>query len=194
MRVLALADLAPRGELTDLLARNRVEAVLCLGDLQPSWIEALAGVGLPKLGVYGNHDADRYMPLLGIEDLHLERTVVDGVSFSGFQGSLRYRGAKEGPQYTQDQAARLVRRLPPADVLITHSPPYGVNDDLEDPPHTGFVALADWVREHQPRYVLHGHTYPTYGLGTARLGATQVRHVRGARVFELTLPRRRVAP
>ena len=39
-------------------------------------------------------------------------------------------------------AARLVRKLPPADVLICHCPPFGVNDDPEDPAHVGFVGAA----------------------------------------------------
>ena len=48
-------------------------------------------------------------------------------------------------------AAKLVGRLPAADVLLTHSPPAGVNDDPDDPAHVGYDGLRDWVDRHRPR-------------------------------------------
>ena len=55
-----------------------------------------------------------------------------------------------GPSYTQKQAKKLIRKLPPADVLLCHCPPRGVNDDPDDPAHIGLEALRDWVLEHNP--------------------------------------------
>jgi Icc-related predicted phosphoesterase len=182
MRLLVLADSPPRGDVLDWVAGNDPDAVVCCGDLDVAWIERLAQIDLPKLGVYGNHD-DGYMPALGISDLHLRRAEVGGVSFAGFEGCVRYR---PGPhQYTQDEAASLSRALPAADVLVSHAPPAGVNDEPDDRAHAGFEGLREWVRANVPRLVLHGHTHPRPGGGVRRVGATRVVHVSGARIVEL---------
>jgi Icc-related predicted phosphoesterase len=182
VRLLVLADEAPRGEVRDWIEGNAPDAVVCCGDLDVAWIEDLASVDLPKLGVYGNHD-DRYMPALGITDLHLRRVEVGGVSFCGFEGCVRYRA---GPhQFTQSEAASLARALPAADVLVCHAPPAGVNDEPDDRAHLGFEGLRAWVDAHAPRWVLHGHTHPRPGGGVRRVGASRVVHVAGARIVEV---------
>ena len=190
MRVLALADRPFHADVAKLASECDVEAILTLGDLQPSWLETLDKVCLPKLGVYGNHDDEPYMTWFGIDDVHINRIDLDnGVSFSGFEGCVSYRrsgSAKVGPSYTQRQAKKLIRKLPPADVLLCHCPPRGVNDDPDDPAHIGYDALRKWVLEHQPRWLLHGHTHPTPGTLLNRIGDTRVVYVNGARVVELS--------
>jgi Icc-related predicted phosphoesterase len=130
--------------------------------------------------VHGNHDGEGQLAALGVEDLHLRSVEVGGWSFAGFEGCVRYG---EGPhQYTQEEAEALVEHLPPADVLLCHCPPLGVNDDPADPAHTGFRALRAWVERTRPRYLLHGHTTPDPRRRTHRLGDTEVVWVRGAAV------------
>lgn len=183
MRVLAFADEPPPVDAAELVARNRPDAVVTLGDLEPGWIESLSGLDVPQLGVHGNHDGEHDLQALGIRDLHLARAEVGAWSFAGFEGCVRYR---DGPhQYTQEEAARLARRLPVADVLLCHCPPSGVNDEPDDAAHAGFLALRDWVERHEPRYLLHGHTTPDPRTQAHRLGATEVVWVRGAVLLEL---------
>jgi len=188
MRALALADRPFHADAGALVAHHDLDLVLCLGDLQPSWMETLDRVKVPKLGVRGNHDVVPYMEQFGIEDLHLRRVELDsGLSLCGFEGCVSYRRDRgdSGPTYTQRKAAKLIRKLPPADVLLCHCPPYGVNDDLDDPAHVGFVALREWVLEQRPRLLLHGHTHPNPGTVVERLGDTRVIYVNGARVVGL---------
>jgi Icc-related predicted phosphoesterase len=186
MRIVALADRPPHGDLEALVHRSRAAAVLCLGDLDPAWIEPLERVRVPKLGVYGNHDHEAYMDWYGIEDLHLRAAQVDGVSFSGFEGCVRYK--RDGDHmFSQRAARRLVRDLPPADVLLCHCPPAGVNDDPQDRAHVGFEALREWVERHRPRHLLHGHTHPHPGRIVERLGDTRVHYLKGARAVALEL-------
>jgi Icc-related predicted phosphoesterase len=190
MRVLALADRPFHAEVSTLARQHDVDAIITLGDLQPSWLETLDGVHVPKLGVYGNHDDEPYMTWFGIDDLHLNRIQLDGGrSFSGFQGCVTYRrgspGRRVGPTYTQHEASRLARKLPAADVLVCHCPPRGVNDDPDDIAHVGFDALRDYVWKHNPRWLLHGHTYPQPGRIVDHIGDTKVFYVNGARVVDL---------
>jgi Icc-related predicted phosphoesterase len=179
MRVLAVADAPP-----EVLPRG-VDAILWLGDLEPGWVDGLAGVDVPKLGVHGNHDAPGRLAEFGVRDVHLRRERLGDLTVTGFQGSPRYRPDGGPFQVSPEEADLLIAHLPPADVLLTHAPPLGVNDEPDDPAHTGFSALRAWVEEHEPRWLLHGHTHPRPFSGTTRLGATRVVHVHGATVVDL---------
>jgi Icc-related predicted phosphoesterase len=185
VRVLALADKRPPLDPAAMAAQAKVDAILCLGDLDLAWIESLRGVELPKLGVHGNHDPDHVLREVEVEDLHMRRTSLLGMTFAGFEGCVRY-GREGDHQYTQKQASKLTRRLPGADILLCHCPPLGVNDDPEDPAHIGLEGLRDWVQEHRPRHLLHGHTHPLPGRVMTRVGDTQVHYVSGARIIQLT--------
>jgi Icc-related predicted phosphoesterase len=160
------------------------ELIVVLGDLEPAWTEGLAEVHLPKLGVRGNHDADDALEAVGVPDLHLASAEVGGLTFVGFGGSPRY-SPHGGNEWTEDQAERMLARLPRADVLLTHSPPARVNDEPDDRAHRGSPALRGWVERNEPAWLLHGHTLPHPGRAVHRLGPTRVVHVRGALPLEL---------
>jgi Icc-related predicted phosphoesterase len=184
MRVLALADRRPLVDPRRLAVEARVAAVIFLGDLDRGWIDPLVGLDVPLLGVHGNHDPPGLLSELGVTDLHLRLAQVGGLRFAGFEGCVRYRRTGEH-QYTQQEAAKLVRKLRPADVLVSHCPPRGINDDPDDRAHTGFDALRDWVDRHRPRHLLHGHTHPLPGRVLRAHGPTRVHYVRDAAVLEL---------
>jgi uncharacterized protein len=168
--------------LEDLLERD-VDLVLCLGDLSRQDLEPLGSARIPKLGVHGNHDDGGEFTGLGIESVHLRRVEVDGLCFGGFSGSHEYH---QEPRYTwsQKQASKLLRKLDHVDVLLSHSPPFGINDEPDDPAHVGLIGLREYIEREHPAMLLHGHTYPP--LPVERFGETQVRHVRGHRF--VTLP------
>jgi len=44
------------------------------------------------------------------------------------------------------------------DILITHSPPFGIHDE-ETQAHQGLKAINWLLRVAQPRYHFHGHTH-----------------------------------
>jgi Icc-related predicted phosphoesterase len=189
MRVLAIADKPLYVDPAKLALRHDVDLVVTLGDLQPSWIETLERLRLPKVGVYGNHDGEPYMDWFAIDNLHLRRLDLQrNLSFCGFEGCVTYRRSstgRVGPSYSQKQARKLVRKLPAADVLVCHCPPLGVNDDPTDVAHIGFEGLRDYVAKHRPRYLLHGHTHPQPGRIADHIGDTRVFYVNGARVVDL---------
>jgi Icc-related predicted phosphoesterase len=182
--VLALADEPPHRPVAQLVEAIGPQAILLLGDLDPAWTDGLAAIDLPKLGVRGNHDAPDALTAVGAEDLHLRHVEVDGLSFAGLGGSPRYSPAG-GNQWTEEQAEEMLARLPGAEVLLTHSPPAGVNDEPDDRAHRGSPALRAWVDAHQPRWLLHGHTLPDPARAVSQVGPTRVAHVRGAVPFEL---------
>lgn len=185
MRVLVLADTEPPWtSIPEAVRAYRADAVITAGDLNESWLRR-AGAGTtntPMYGVYGNHCNGTYLETFGITNLHLNRVELDGISLVGLEGCVRYKRRGRDILYTQDEYADLVATLPPADVLITHCPPAGINDH-RDPAHVGISALRDWVDTHSPAVLIHGHTYPEPPVRQYR--RTRVEYVYGAALVSL---------
>jgi Icc-related predicted phosphoesterase len=72
------------------------------------------------------------------------------------------------------------------DILVTHSPPYGIND-LPDPCHTGFRVFLWFMRTFHPRYLVHGHVhlYDRNAAREAQYGDTTVLNAYDHTVIEL---------
>ena len=147
--------------------------ILACGDLPYTYLEHLVSVlNVPLYYVPGNHDPE-YNPRMtqsraeGCTDLDLRLTRDRGLLLAGFGGSIRYRPDGTN-QYSQNDATLRALTMLPAllwnrlrgrrlDVLISHSPPFGIHDS--DGAHTGLKALNLLIRWARPRYVLHGHTH-----------------------------------
>ncbi|WCB92108.1 hypothetical protein DSM104299_00793 [Baekduia alba] len=183
MRLLVLADEESWLPLPALIESHQPDAVITLGDLEPDVLDPLGRFPLPVLGVYGNHDDGRYLDAANTTNLHLTSADVGGLTFAGFEGCVRYTPGA-ALQYTQKQASKLARRLPRADILISHAPPRGVHEEPDDRAHEGFDGLRDYLERVSPRIHLHGHT-PAPPRAATRVGATRVIHVVGHQVVDL---------
>lgn len=161
MIVLAIADRASRESIIGLVNKHSIELICTLGDLDYSSLHELKDITtIPKIGVYGNHCSGSYFDELGIRNMHLSIFEYNGIVFGGFEGSVRYKDDKYAPMYTQDEASTLLHDFPKVDVMLTHCPPYKINDEPEEIAHQGFKALRSYLEEMRPKYLLHGHTYP----------------------------------
>ena len=183
LKLLVVADEEPPAGAAELVSANRPDAVVTLGDLPADWLLGLSGTGVPLMGVHGNHDGEGDLEAAGIDDLHLKRTEFRGWSFTGFEGSPRSgRALRVRP----GGGARAARRLAERRRAGLATPrPRAVNDDPADPRAFRFAGLREWVDEHRPLRILHGHTTPDPRTRTGRVGDTQVIWVRGARVVLL---------
>ncbi|MCX6079739.1 MAG: metallophosphoesterase [Chloroflexi bacterium] len=176
MKILAVSD-----EAIDRLYNTQVketypdvQMLFGCGDLEYAYLEFLVTVfNVPLFYVPGNHDPqyDNHRARTRAEggtNLDGQVTMANGLSIAGLGGSIRYRPS--GPnQYTQlEMYLRVYRLLPKIllhtlmnrrrlDVLITHSPPFGIHDDT-DPAHQGLRALNIILQVVKPRFMLHGHT------------------------------------
>jgi Icc-related predicted phosphoesterase len=91
-----------------------------------------------------------------------------GLLLAGLGGSPRYSRGRY--QYTESEMWQRILALAPhlfanrlrygryLDILVTHSPPYGIHD-AHDLPHVGFKWFLAFMRWFKPRYLLHGHTH-----------------------------------
>ena len=178
-----------------------VEMIVSCGDLPYGYLDYLVTMlNRPLYFVHGNHDRDyeytetgtRYLAPQGA--LSLDRRAVvgpGGVLLAGLEGSIRYDPVS-GHQYTQEQMDRRARQLAlrlmanrlrygrSLDILVTHSPPFGVGDG-PDPAHVGFRAFNTLIERFKPRLMLHGHRHiyhGTYGAPpSVQVGATRVINV-----------------
>jgi hypothetical protein len=161
-----------------------VALVLAAGDLPGAYLEFLVDLlDVPLYFVFGNHGeelvraGDREIRLpLGCVSLegrtarHPRGAEGSPLLLAGLGGSRRYR---PGPyQHTEAEMLLRVLRLVPAlwwnrlrvgrylDVLLTHAPPWGIQDG-SDGPHRGFRAFLWLMDRFRPRFLVHGH-YDAY--------------------------------
>jgi Icc-related predicted phosphoesterase len=87
---------------------------------------------------------------------------------AGLGGSMRYNRGRN--QFTESEMRHRIWRMAPkllwnkivhgryVDILVTHAPPLGINDDI-DRCHTGFSSFLLFIRKYKPKYLLHGHVH-----------------------------------
>jgi uncharacterized protein len=152
-----------------------VDVVVSCGDMPAAYLEFITSVlGIPLLYVRGNHDTGYEERPPGGIDLHRHLFDLNGISFYGIEGSLKYNNSPiQYSQFEMEQMvvesavpllARRMTRGRGVDIFVTHAPPRGIHD-LEDLPHTGINAFLRFMQWYRPRYLLHGHVH-TYDRRT----------------------------
>lgn len=176
MKILAVSDLVVDRLYSSRVAENfpGVNLILGCGDLPYEYLEFLVtALNVPLLYVPGNHDPapdprDPSARADGCEILDRKTVFVKGLFIAGIGGSIRYKPGHPN-QYTQPEMYRRAAEFAPKlawqrmlhggvlDIMIAHSPPFGIHDDT-DTAHIGFKAFNGLIRRFKPRYFLHGHT------------------------------------
>jgi Icc-related predicted phosphoesterase len=206
MKILAVSDqvvervfiLTPQGYF------NGVEMILGCGDLPYNYLEYLVSMlNVPLFYVPGNHDPVYDAKFTssraeGGENLDLKQAHSKGLLVAGFGGCIRYRPDGVN-QYTQTEAYfrayglmwnllwNRVRYGRALDILITHSPPFGIHDE-ETPAHRGLKAINWILRWARPRYHFHGHTHfyrRNLEPSVTQLGPTTISNVFPYKLIEI---------
>lgn len=159
-------------------AYPNVTLLVGCGDLPFYYLDFLtSAIDAPMVYVRGNHDGGVqrgvggkvWKDVRGGVDIHGKVVMRNGLILAGLEGSMRY---KPGEHYMysesemRTQIAQMVPRLlwnkqrygRALDILVTHSPPFGIHD-RPDLPHTGFKVFLSFLRMFRPRYHLHGHIH-----------------------------------
>ena len=186
MIILCIADKKPSKPIRQMIEECQPDMICTLGDLDYFILQDLEAVtNIPKLGVYGNHCSGNYFDDLGIIDMHCKTYTYNNMVFGGFEGSLKYKESRYAKMYTQEEAQLLLKDFPAVDVLLAHSPPYGINDERGSSSHEGFLALKEYVEKNKPRYLFHGHTYPTDEELITHYDKTEIIYVSGEKIVVL---------
>ncbi len=181
-----------------------IDLLLGCGDLPYEYLEYLLTIAkLPLYYVPGNHDP-KYQETVNASkaeggiNLDQKTVRVGNLLLAGIGGSIRYRPDGVN-QYTQTQMYARVLKLLPAlllnwlrygralDILITHSPPFGIHDENTQA-HQGLKALNLLIRWAKPRYHFHGHTHfyrQNLEPSTTQCGKTQVTNIFPYKIIEV---------
>ncbi len=170
MKILALSD-----EVSSVIHGSSlkkhfgdVDLIIGCGDLPASYLEFVVSIlNVPMVFVPGNHDPDRYV-IPGGESIDGRVVEKNGVLIAGLGGSIRYK-PKGRHQYTQGEMSFRVSYLLASymirtggrralDILVTHSPPFGVHDGT-DAAHIGFASFHPLLKIGKPQMMLHGHMH-----------------------------------
>jgi Icc-related predicted phosphoesterase len=186
MVILAISDRPPKSSILSLIDKYKVDLICTLGDLDYFSLQELEKItNIPKIGVYGNHCSGTYFESLNIHNLHLKTFEHNGITFGGFEGSIRYKESMYAKMYTQEEAKELLKDFPTVDVFLAHSPPYGINDEPESFSHQGFIAIKEYINNKKPKYFLHGHTYPTKDNLVEKYGGTKIVYIYEYKIIEI---------
>jgi len=155
-----------------------VDLLIGCGDLPFYYLDFLtSAIDAPLVYVRGNHDEGPQLAadgsvwrgVRGGVDIPGKVVTRKGLILAGLQGSMRYK-AHADYMYSETEMRRVVAQLVPRllwnrqrlgralDILVTHSPAYGIHD-RPDLPHTGFKVFLTFLRLFRPRYHLHGHIH-----------------------------------
>src|SRR3989304_3353040 len=207
MKILAVSDKIVDIIYTSSIAERLkdIDFVVSCGDLPNDYLEFIVStLNKPLFYVFGNHHMDIIYTENGIKEggpegcINLDNRIIeyDGVLIGGLEGSMRYSKGKY--QYTDSQMCMKINRMKPRlylnrilkkryiDILITHAPPYKIQDQ-NDLPHRGFKCLNSFIKRYSPKFLIHGHIH-VYGLDNnwiKEVGKTKVINAYGFRVLEL---------
>lgn len=185
MKILFMSDEENKGywDFFQKEAFEGIDLIVSCGDLKAEYLSFLTTMtSIPVLYVRGNHD-DKYELKEPEGCICIEDDVYDynGVRLLGLGGCNRYKNGKN--QYTDKEMKKRVQRLgfklfrkKGFDILVTHAPAYGVNDDT-DICHKGFQTFVELIEKYEPKYFVHGHVHMNYGRQFPRecqVGKTKV--------------------
>ena len=180
MKILAVSDQVVKQLYRSDVKQHYPDVALLVGcgDLPFYYLDFLvSSFDVPLVYVQGNHDDGLQYTVdgrvlneaSGGVNIHGRVVQRKGLILAGLEGSMRYKPGRE-LMYTENEMRRQVARLAPRlalnrakfgralDVLVTHSPPFGIHD-MPDLPHTGFKIFRSFVTIFKPKYLLHGHIH-----------------------------------
>ena len=163
MKLLLISDI---DELHWRNGSGLADLILSCGDNADQLIlEASKAYNCPNVfAVRGNHDHDEGKPFpKPIIDLHMTTQKFNGMTFGGLNGALsvnRHRryGSKHPFLHEQSEVCRYMSAFPPVDILISHNSPKGIHE-RDDDHYAGFDGLENYILEHKPKYLFHGHQH-----------------------------------
>jgi len=186
MRILAFSDihrdLDQAARLTEMSAE--ADVVIGAGDFASihdgldEMVAALAGIEAPTVLVAGNNETidDLRRAAAGWEAatvLHGESVEIGGQVFYGLGGGIPTTPWSWSFDLDEDQAEAALADLPPAAVLVVHSPPKGHCDEAGDGLHLGSRSILEAIERTGPRLAVCGHIHESWGR-SSRVGETEV--------------------
>lgn len=142
------------------IKKYKIHTILTLGDIKMDELFRVQEFAdknkiLDLYGVLGNHDKENYFDNLHIKNLHGKKIEINGISFSGWQGSLKYK-EENYLGYTQEESLLMMNNIPNADILISHDIP---KQDGSTHHHQGLEGIKIYMDDGHAKLNFHGHVH-----------------------------------
>lgn len=163
--ILCLADLhyPQRTEIQKICSLPSIDMVFWLGDIDEFTLEEIRHYysNAFHVGVLGNHDINLNLEYYGIFNTDKKYIKRNEISIVGLEDSICYKdiyGEQGYPSYTQGQSLLYSETLPKADIILSHTSPYGIHE-TNDYSHKGLFGIRNYIDKHCPKYSIHGHQH-----------------------------------
>lgn len=184
MKILAFSDLHLDRAAAEAICAAAPEADLLIGagdfaqrreglDAYMELFEPFAGKSVFVAG--NNESVDELRDASSAIILHGEGGLIDGLTIAGLGSAVPPLPPLPWTScdITEAEARDLLIGIESADILISHSPPYGICDELTRSGHIGSHAVRGAVERLQPKLVFCGHIHDSWGkegmIGTSRV-------------------------
>jgi len=184
MKILAAADIHGSQYRLNLVLKNievhHPDLVVVCGDITqfgPAEVATnfLNQIPVKTLAIPGNidtNDVDAGITASKATLLHLKRVVYYDVPFIGVGREFLHNASDIIINDEQGHAASLKKTLDESSVLVTHVPPYKLQDTIFIGSHGGSKELRSIIENCKPRLVVCGHIHEDPGITT--LGNTTI--------------------
>lgn len=195
MKILAIADIHGNLDVYRwillLVEKQNIEAVVLAGDLlgfDPGFktpeeaqfanakkiLGILDKITLPVLYIMGNDDLlELPCPKSHMRSLHGCRVEIGAYNFLGYQYSLPFVGGSF--EKTESEIKNDLTGLKPLvdsnTVFVTHSPAWGILDEVASVGHVGSKTIREFIEETAPQIHIHGHIHECYNRAGKHVNA-----------------------
>lgn len=163
--ILCIADLHyPKvSDIRKICSLHSIDMVFWLGDNDEFAIAEIRNYykNACHIGVLGNHDVKQRLETYNILNIDKKYVKEKEIGIVGLQGSLLYKDTEseqDYPSYTQGQSLILSEILPSADIILSHTSPYGIHE-TNGYSHKGLFGIWNYIEKHHPKYNIHGHQH-----------------------------------
>jgi Icc-related predicted phosphoesterase len=142
-------------------------------------IDVLKDMPCPTVVVPGNNESldELRAACRGWDKVHVLHgtgVVINGLNFFGLGGGVPVTPfGSWSYDFSEDEAAELLKDFPPGGVLVSHSPPKGCLDVDGNGTSRGSTTVRDVILAKRPALVVCGHIHASWGR-TEEFGDTMV--------------------
>jgi Icc-related predicted phosphoesterase len=175
MRFLVLSDIHMRNKVigwaNKLVKVHDADALMVLGDITqfgpPEWAgEFFSKFEVPAYAVHGNCDPPLVLDWIErtAVSLHKNKIQLEGETLIGLGGSNPTIFDTPNEQSEVEIYESLLPNMETRAIMVTHCPPYGINDMTRHGHHAGSHSLLRISREFTPKAWLAGHIHEARGI------------------------------
>ncbi|MGB9881633.1 MAG: metallophosphoesterase family protein [Methanomassiliicoccales archaeon] len=175
MKFLIISDIHGRERVikwvNDLVEEKNADGIIVLGDITQfgpaDWAgHFLSSLRSPTYAIPGNCDPpeviqwiDRSAILLHARKIMLGNEIL--VGFGGSNPTIFHTPFELQEEEIEKELRKISEK---GMILVTHTPPYGINDMVPSGRHVGSTAIKKVVDEFEPKVVLSGHVHEAWGI------------------------------